>query len=172
MFELCPIICDSSHIMGLQRCKQQFPCAFLLSARILGHLLGKYTATLSTRRVKVNVLLQQLQEDHPIALSSLIGSPPQTNIADYEPLATILGLFKPQLNTANPPAVIITEFPNWSIIIFLWVEYVQFHRAALLVTDRKIPDKVNRRPTGRPLAVYNGLVACVVLRCQILAELL
>ena len=40
---------------------------------------------------------------------NLIGSPLHINIADYEPLVTILDLFKPVLNKANPSAVIITE---------------------------------------------------------------
>ena len=38
-------------------------------------------------------------------------------------------------------------------------EFILFLRAALLVTDREIPDKVNRRRTWRSVADYNGLVA-------------
>ena len=42
------------------------------------------------------------------------GSLPQINIADYEPLTTLLDLFKPLLIKTNPSVVIITEFQNWS----------------------------------------------------------
>ena len=45
-------------------------------------------------------------------------------------------------------------------------EFTQFLRAALLVTDREIPDKVNRPRTWRSVADYNGLVARDFLRCQ------
>ena len=45
-------------------------------------------------------------------------------------------------------------------------EFTQFLRAALLVTDREIPDKVNRRRTWRSMADYNDLVARDFLRCQ------
>ena len=45
-------------------------------------------------------------------------------------------------------------------------EFTQFLRAALLVTDRGIQDKVNRRRTWRSVAEYNGLVARDFLRCQ------
>lgn len=38
-------------------------------------------------------------------------------------------------------------------------EFIQFLRAALLVTDCEIPDEVNRRRTWRSVADYNGLVA-------------
>ena len=132
-----------------------------------------------------------------------------SNIADYVPLTSILDMCKPLLNKANPSAVIITEFQNWSqhlkltqreLLYYLqmtksfrqqvlqdtsnpaiaysndmlaFVEYhdhsaelTQFLRAALLVTDRDIPDKVNRRRTWRSVADYNGLVARDFLRCQ------
>ena len=45
-------------------------------------------------------------------------------------------------------------------------EFTQFLRAVLLVTDREIPDKVNRPRTWRSVADYNGLVARDFLRCQ------
>ena len=45
-------------------------------------------------------------------------------------------------------------------------EFTQFLRAALLVTDREIPDRANRRRTWRSVADYNGLVARDFLRCQ------
>ena len=45
-------------------------------------------------------------------------------------------------------------------------EFTRFVRAALLVTDREIPEKVNRRRTWRSVADYNGLVARDFLRCQ------
>ena len=45
-------------------------------------------------------------------------------------------------------------------------EFTQFLRAALLVTDCKIPEKVNQRRTWRSVADYNGLVARDFLRCQ------
>ena len=38
-------------------------------------------------------------------------------------------------------------------------EFIQFLRAALLVSDHKIKDKVNRRRVWRSVADYNGLVA-------------
>ena len=45
-------------------------------------------------------------------------------------------------------------------------EFTQFLRASLLVTDREIPEKVNRRRTWKSVADYNGLVARDFLRCQ------
>jgi len=45
-------------------------------------------------------------------------------------------------------------------------EFILFLRAALLVTDREIPDMVNRRRTWRSVADYNGLVARDFRRCQ------
>lgn len=38
-------------------------------------------------------------------------------------------------------------------------EFMQFLRAPILVTDREIPDKVNRWRTWRSVANCNGLVA-------------
>ena len=38
-------------------------------------------------------------------------------------------------------------------------EFIEFLRAALLVSDHKIPDEVNRRRIWRSVAHYNGLVA-------------
>ena len=38
-------------------------------------------------------------------------------------------------------------------------EFIQFLRAALLVRDHEMPDKVRRRRTWRSVADYNGLVA-------------
>ena len=45
-------------------------------------------------------------------------------------------------------------------------EFIQFLRAALLVSDRKIKDKVNQRRIWRSVADYNGLVARNFLRSQ------
>jgi len=132
-----------------------------------------------------------------------------SNIADYEPLTSILDMCKPLLNTANTSAVIITEFQNWHeptglneklirhfsqlpesfrqkvledtqnrAIAFsqgrvafmdyydLSEEFIQFLRAALLVSDHEIPDKVNRPRIWKSVADYNGLVARDFLRNQ------
>ena len=45
-------------------------------------------------------------------------------------------------------------------------EFTQFLRAALLLTDRELPEKVSQRRTWRSVADYNGLVARDFLRCQ------
>ena len=45
-------------------------------------------------------------------------------------------------------------------------EFIQFLRAALLVSDRKIKDKVNRRRIWRSVADYDGLIARNFLRSE------
>ena len=45
-------------------------------------------------------------------------------------------------------------------------EFIQFLRAALLVSDPEIPDRKSRLRTWRSVADYNGLIARDFLRCQ------
>ena len=192
--------------------KQHFHCASLLKmySQYVGHLLEKCVATLATGQAKFHFLLCNCMEMTPfLPADRKYDRVTTSNIADYVPLTSILDMCKPLLNTANPSAVIITEFQNWSqhfkmtekqLVHFLQMtesfrqqvlqdtknpaiaysggkvafveyhdhseEFTQFLRAALLVTDREIPDRVNRRRTWRSVADYNGLVARDFLRCQ------
>jgi len=193
--------------------KQHFHCASLLTmySQYISHVLQKCVATLSTGQVKFHFLLCDCMEMTPfLPADRKYDRVATSNIPDYQPLTSILDMCKPLLNTANPSAVIITEFQNWSNHISLFQkellhsletvtgsfrqqvlqdtqnpaiaysnekvafmqyhdhskEFTQFLRAALLVTDRETPDKVNRRRTWRSVADYNGLVARDFLRCQ------
>ena len=97
--------------------KQHFHCASLLKmySQYVGHLLEKCVATLATGQVKFHFLLCNCMEMTPfLPADRKYDRVTTSNIADYVPLASILDMCKPLLNTANPSAVIITEFKNWS----------------------------------------------------------
>ena len=192
--------------------KQHFHCASVLKmySQYVGHLLERCVATLSTTQVKFHFLLCNCMEMVPfLPPDRKYDRVTTSNIADYEPLTSILDMCKPLLNTANTSAVIITEFQNWHeptglneklirhfsqlpesfrqkvledtqnrAIAFsqgrvafmdyydLSEEFIQFLRAALLVSDHEIPDKVNRPRIWKSVADYNGLVARNFLRNQ------
>ena len=192
--------------------KQHFHCASLLKmySQYVGHLLEKCTATLASGKVKIHFMLSNCMEMTPfLPADRKYDRITTSNIADYVPLTSILDMCKPLLNKANPSAVIITEFGNWSqhleltqkeLLLYLQMtesfrqqvlqdtkntaiaysdgkvafveyhdqskEFVQFLRAALLVTDRETPDKMNRQRTWRSVADYNGLVARDFLRLR------
>ena len=97
--------------------KQHFHCASLLKmySQYVGHLLEKCVATLSTGQVKFHFLLRNCMEMAPfLPADRKYDRITTSNIADYVPLTSILDMCKPLLNTANPSAVIITEFRNWA----------------------------------------------------------
>ena len=194
--------------------KKHFHCSSLptMYSKYISHVLEKCVATLSTGQVKFHFLLCNCMEMTPfLPADRKYDRVATSNMADYEPLTSILDMCKPLLNTANPSAVIITEFQNWSNHVSLILfqkellhtlqmtesfrqqvlqdtqnpeiaysnekkafrqyrdhseEFTQFLRAALLVTNREIPDRANRRRTWRSVADYNGLVARDFLRCQ------
>ena len=84
-------------------------------SQYISHVLEKCFATLSTGQVKVHFLLCNCMEMTPcIPAGWKYDRVSTSNMADYEPLTSILDMCKPLLNAANPSAVIVTEFQNWS----------------------------------------------------------
>ena len=97
--------------------KEHFHCASLhkMYSQYISHVLEKCVATLSTGQVKFHFLLCNCMEMVPfLPADRKYDRVATSNIADYVPLTSILDMCKPLLNTANPSAVIITEFQNWS----------------------------------------------------------
>ena len=93
--------------------KQHFHCASLLKmySQYVGHLLETCVASLSTAQVTFHFLLCNCMEMVPfLPPDRKYDRVTTSNIADYEPLPSILDMCKPLLNTANNSAVIITEF--------------------------------------------------------------
>ena len=140
--------------------KQHFHCASLLKmySQYVGHLLEKCVSTLATGQVKFHFLLCNCME-----MTSFL--PPDrkydrvttSNIADYVPLTSILDMCKPLLNTANPSAVIITEFQNWHEVSCL-NEKLQRHFSQLPESFRQ---KVLEDTQNRAIAFSLGRVAFV-----------
>lgn len=97
--------------------KQHFYCPSLMKMyrQYVSHVLEKCVATLSTGQAKVHFLLCNCMEMTPwLPAGCKYDRISTSNMADYEPLTSILDMCKPLLNAANPSAVIITEFQNWS----------------------------------------------------------
>ena len=97
--------------------KQHFHCASLLKmySQYVGHVIEKSAIKLATGQVKFQFLLCNCMEMAPfLPPDRKYDRVTTSNIADYVPLTSILDMCKPVLNTANPSAVILTEFQNWS----------------------------------------------------------
>ncbi len=97
--------------------KQHFHCASLheMYSQYVGHVLEKCAMKLATGQVKFHFLLCSCMEMAPfVPPDRKYDRVTTSNIADYVPLTNILDMCKPVLNTANPSAVIVTEFQNWS----------------------------------------------------------
>ena len=96
--------------------KQHFYCASLLEmySQYVSHVLEKSALKMASGKVKFHFLLCNCMEMAPFLPPDLKYDRVTTsNIADYVPLTSILDVCKPVLNTANPSAVIITEFQSW-----------------------------------------------------------
>ena len=96
--------------------KQHSHCVSLLEmySQFVSQVLERSAVKMATGQVKFHFLLCNCMEMSPFLLPDLKYDRITTsNIADYVPLTRILDMCRPLSNTANPSAVIVTEFINW-----------------------------------------------------------